>query len=356
MRDRSPTVASLYSGAGGLDLGFSQAGFSLVWANELDEHACSTYARNLGDHIVEGDVLTAELPQGPVDVVVGGPPCQGWSRIGRMDPDDPRSKHVHHFLDVVEALEPRAFVMENVASLAEGERWREVREDLVLRAEALGFSAKTFVLDASHYGVPQARRRMFLIGLRDSVPVAPRPTTRSSPPTVRSALDKLPSHGTPGNNTGCVARVVPAKDPVMRPSAFQGALLFNGSGRPLDLDCPARTLPASMGGNATPILDQLELDEGAEPWVASYHAHLQAGGEPYTVAPSRLRRITVEEAAALQAFPRTFKFLGPINAQYRQIGNSVPPKLACAVARAVKRAMDGAPDRRVARYRTIALT
>jgi DNA (cytosine-5)-methyltransferase 1 len=156
----------------------------------------------------------------------------------------------------------------------------------------------------------------------------------------------LPPYGEPGNDTGCVARVVPAKDPVLRPSAYQGALLFNGSGRPLDLDGPSRTLPASMGGNATPIIDQLELDRGAEPWVVNYHRHLLSGGEPLTTAPSRMRRITVEEAAALQSFPRGFRFLGPIGAQYRQIGNSVPPALARAVARAVRRAIDG-PSRDV---------
>lgn len=115
----------------------------------------------------------------------------------------------------------------------------------------------------------------------------------------------------------------------MRPSAFQGALLFNGSGRPLDLDRPARTLPASMGGNATPIIDQLELEMAAEPWVVEYHQHLAEGGEPFHRAPARLRRLTVEEAAALQSFPRTFRFRGPIGAQYRQIGSSAGPLKGC---------------------------
>jgi DNA (cytosine-5)-methyltransferase 1 len=339
-----PTVLSLYSGAGGLDLGFKQSGFNLVSANERDEHACETYRQNIGSHIVEGDVLSTPLPDIDVDVVVGGPPCQGWSRIGKMDPDDSRSQHVHRFLDVVERVGPRALVMENVAHLAESRRWRHVREQLLGRARDLGYQAELFVVDASHFGVPQARRRMFLVGLRDRTPIAPLPWTSRTPRTVRRTLHALPPYGQRGNEAGCRARVVPAKDPVIRPSAFQGALLFNGSGRPLALDLPARTLPASMGGNATPIIDQIELAHGQSPWVATYRDRLATGEPPLSQAPERMRRITVREAAALQSFPAWFDFAGPVGAQYRQIGNAVPPALARAVARALLSAMT-APQR-----------
>jgi DNA (cytosine-5)-methyltransferase 1 len=340
VRSTYPTVLSLYSGAGGLDLGFVEAGFEIVWANEVDHHACETYRANLGDHIIEGDLLAVPLPSDPVDVVIGGPPCQGWSRIGRMDPKDSRSEHVHLFMDVVAAKSPAAFVLENVAHLAESPRWKKVRDQLLKRARReLGYYARIFVLDASHFGVAQSRRRMFLVGLRDSRPVAPRRTTASHPKTVRQVLTELPPLGARGNRTRCAARIVPAKVPVMRHSAFQGALLFNGSGRPLDLDRPARTLPASMGGNATPIIDQLEADQAASPWVVGYHRHLSKGGEPFDRAPARLRRLTVEEAAALQSFPSTFRFRGPVGARYRQIGNAVPPRLSRAVARAVRRTM-----------------
>jgi len=121
----------------------------------------------------------------------------------------------------------------------------------------------------------------------------------------------------------------------MRPTAHKGSLLFNGSGRPLQLDGPAKTLPASMGGNATPIIDQEELEHGASPWVVEYHRHLQNGGKPATKSPKRMRRITVQEAAALQTFPTGWTFAGPQVAQYRQIGNAVPPNLAREVAKVV---------------------
>lgn len=345
VRPSRPRVLSLYSGAGGLDFGFAGAGFKIAWANERDPHAVETYKRNLGDHIVLGDISTVDLPQGDFDVVIGGPPCQGWSRIGRMDPGDERSQHVHRFLDVVASKNPRAFVMENVAHLAEGRRWTSVRDGLLHRARnELHYSAEIFVLDASHFGVPQARRRMFLVGVQRGTPHSPRPINHRTPRTVRRALEALPALGQPGNDTVCAARIVPAKIPVMRASAYQGALLFNGSGRPLDLDRPARTLPASMGGNATPIVDQLELELGADPWVLDYHRHLVAGGAPHATAPNRLRRLSVEEAAALQSFPASYEFTGPKGSRYRQIGNSVPPALARAVARAVKRSLDEADD------------
>ncbi len=339
-----PTAISLYSGAGGLDLGFINAGFDVVWANDADPFAVQTYNVNIGDHAVCGDVLGVLLPAVSPDIVIGGPPCQGFSVIGRMRSDDPRSKHVFHFLEVVEQLRPRAFVMENVKALGAYPRWEPLRTELRRRAEELGYSTELMVLNAAHYGVPQARERMFFIGVTEGdAPPVPEPTTHDRPPTVRVALSLLPRFGERGNDTMTGARVVPTREPVMRPTAHRGSLLFNGSGRPLDLDRPAKTLPASMGGNATPIIDQDELDNGVEPWVVGYHRHLAEGGEPLASAPDRLRRLTVEECAVLQSFPVGFRFQGPRVAQYRQVGNAVPPRLAYAVASALRSALATAP-------------
>lgn len=341
MTDAPLTAISLYCGAGGLDLGFRRAGFELEWAIDSDPWAVRTYAEALDERVVCGDVLEVDPPAHlQPDVVIGGPPCQGFSVIGRMDPLDPRSRHVTHFLDVVEGFQPRAFVMENVKALAANPRWSGLRERLQARAQTLGYKVETFVLNAADYDVPQARERMFMIGVRGAHPIEPAKTTAGRPPTVRSALATLPSIGKPGNDGVCTARVVPAKVPIMRPTAHKGSLLFNGSGRPLFLDGPAKTLPASMGGNATPIIDQDELDKGATPWVVEYHAHLLAGGRPRKRAPKRMRRITVQEAAALQTFPPGTRFHGPQVAQYRQIGNAVPPNLAQAVAQSIRSALD----------------
>ena len=341
MAPPSYTAISLYAGAGGLDRGFSRAGFSLSWAIDSDPHAVKTYEENLGDHIVRGS-LPEDSPPGHLqpDLVIGGPPCQGFSVIGRMDPDDPRSQHVHAFLDVVEQLEPRAFCMENVRALARAPRWQSVRDGLVQRARELEYQVELMVLNAADYGVPQARERMFLVGVQGGGPLCPVPTTKGDPPTVREALLGLPSFGEPGNSMTSTAKVVPATKPVMRPSAYRGSLLFNGSGRPLRLDAPAKTLPASMGGNATPIVDQDELEHGAEPWVVGYHARLRQGRKPSKRAPKRMRRLTIEEAAALQSFPADWRWKGPRGAVYRQVGNAVPPALAERVAIAIRQSLE----------------
>jgi len=332
---------SLYSGAGGLDLGFARENFEIRWAIDRDHFAVQTYNANLEPYASCGDVLEVDPPAGlRPDIVIGGPPCQGFSVIGRMDPDDPRSRHVDHFFDVVEHLQPRAFVMENVKALAASPRWADIRKRLLDRADGLGYEAESFVLNAADYNVPQTRERMFLVGLMGATPERPAPTTKGYPPTVRSVLEKLPRYGEPGNDTGCSARVIPASKPVMRPTAYRGSLLFNGSGRPLLLDGHAKTLPASMGGNATPIIDQDELQHGAEPWVVRYHGRLLNGGPPLKKAPGRLRRVTVQEAAALQSFPPGWAFAGPRVAQYRQVGNAVPPNLAQAVAKCVRQALE----------------
>jgi DNA (cytosine-5)-methyltransferase 1 len=263
-----------------------------------------------------------------------------------MDPTDPRSQHVEHFLDVVEALQPRAFVMENVKALARSPRWAAVRDRLLDRASGLGYERDLLLLNACDYRVAQSRERMFLIGLRDERPQHPQPTSAGHPLTVRRALSVLPPLGTPGNDCVCAARVVPAQAPIMRPTPFAGSLLFNGSGRPLQLDAPAKTLPASMGGNATPIIDQDELEHGADPWVVGYHRRLQQGRPPLKRAPRRMRRITVQEAAQLQSFPQSWVFAGPQVAQYRQIGNAVPPRLAHAVALSVRGGLQRADQHR----------
>jgi DNA (cytosine-5)-methyltransferase 1 len=346
MSSSGPTFISLYSGAGGLDLGFTQAGFTPAWANDRDPTAVATYRQNLGPHVIGGEIEGLAIPSEPgVDLVIGGPPCQGFSVAGHMDPSDPRSRHVWVFMDVVEHVQPRAFVMENVKGLAVNQRWAELRGALLRKARSMGYNTELFLLNAAHYDVPQARERMFLVGMRGGIPMAPASTTSEDPPTVREALLSLPTYGTPGNDNACTARVTPARRPVLRRSPFAG-MLFNGKGRPLNLLAPASTLPATMGGNRTPIVDQAQLEEGGPCWVESYHARLLNGGGPIKRVPPRLRRLTVEEAAAIQTFPPGWAFAGTQSAQFRQIGNAVPPSLARHVADAVRQALASPKQRR----------
>lgn len=330
-----------------MDLGFVRSGFRPVWANDIDPEAVATYNRNheltaSGHQAVAGDIQNLDLPpEGSADLVIGGPPCQGFSVAGRMDPDDPRSQHVWNFLSAVKRIQPQAFVMENVKALALNNRWAPLRRALAGTAQDLGYNVRLILLNAADFGVPQARERMFLIGTRGSGQLQIQPPSGLAPITVRDALAALAPFGTPGNDTACTAKITPAKTPVMRRSPFAG-MLFNGQGRPLDLERPSLTLPASMGGNRTPIVDQACIDDPTStPWVVEYHARLLAGKAPLRRVPSRLRRITVEEAAALQTFPSGIEWAGKQSTQYRQIGNAVPPTLAEAVARAIGIALDG---------------
>jgi DNA (cytosine-5)-methyltransferase 1 len=250
-----------------------------------------------------------------------------------MRDNDPRSQHVWTFLKTVAELQPQAFVMENVKSLAVNPRWQALMGSLHTFAEQVaGYSTRVWVLNASHYGVPQGRERMFMVGIRNGELHKPRPSSADRPPTTRQALANHPAFGRPGNDSLCTALVTPARNPVLRRSPYAG-MLFNGKGRALNLDAPASTLPATMGGNRTPIIDQLELEGRAEEnWVVGYHRRLTAGRKPVLKVPKRMRRLTVEEAAVLQTFPSSWRFVGRQSSRYRQIGNAVPPLLARAVA------------------------
>ncbi|MEM7658185.1 MAG: DNA cytosine methyltransferase, partial [Bacteroidota bacterium] len=218
-------------------------------------------------------------------------------------------------------------------------RWKGLLNNLRNEAERIGYQTELFVLNASHYGVPQARERMFLVGLKEGEIGEPPRTTELSPKTVREALAELPTFGSKGNDSICTAKITPAKNPILRKSPYAG-MLFNGQGRPLNVDAPALTLPASMGGNRTPIIDQYDLQNEGESWIVKYHASLMNGGKPSVSVPRSLRRITVEEAAAIQSFPPNINFHGAQTSKYRQIGNAVPPLLAFHVAQAVGKALN----------------
>ena len=338
-----------------MDLGFVNAGCIPQYAIDIDEDAAATYTQHFGSitahqsrtngalHACEVDDIAdrmADISSLRTDVVIGGPPCQGFSVAGKQDRSDPRSKEVWNFLEAVKRIEPRVFVMENVKSLARNTRWAGLLQHICCDASDLGYTVYVWVLNAVDYGVPQARERAFIIGTPRGTAFHPPVKEPSKTVTVREALRQLPRWGTAGNNTLCPAKLTFMRRPVLRRSPFAG-YIFNGQGRPIRLDGAAPTLPATMGGNLTPVIDQCHLDGADECWVTRYHAHLMSGGNPYEdPPPDRLRRITVEEAALLQGFPVGMRWIGAKTSMYRQIGNAVPPALGEAVARSVIAALN----------------
>lgn len=351
LKQNSLNTVSLFSGAGGLDIGAIMSGARIVWANDKMREACDSYSKNIGEHIHEGNIddLKSELSslKGSVRLVIGGPPCQGFSVAGKMDANDERSKLIWSYADVVESLLPDAFIMENVKALGVLEKWANVRQTLLNRFLSFGYSVGLCVLNATDYDVPQARERMFIIGFKGNAYAeldldSMLKPYRKKAETVREALRVLDKAGTGNNSCVCNAKITLTSNPVLRKSAYAG-MLFNGLGRPLKLDGYSATLPASMGGNKTPIIDEKALYEGQRPWVEQYHDNLlkDISIAKVTKVPSYLRRLTVDEARVLQTFPIDYKFCGSQSSQYTQIGNAVPCKLAKAVCSMVIDVLQG---------------
>ena len=342
------TAVSLFTGAGGMDIGFERAGIKVIFANELMKEASETYKANhplcnmINDDI--NNVLESMDQYKGADLVFGGPPCQGFSVAGKMDPNEERSQLIFTFLDVVEKVQPRAFVMENVKALGYIDKWEPVRKKYLDRVQRMGYMCHPFILNATEYGVSQKRERVFFIGIKgnsDPFFVAHMADCleqqKKMAPFIRDLLNDLGPAGTEANPNTCTAKITFATSPIMRKSPYAG-MYFNGQGRPINVDEYANTLPASMGGNKTPFVDEEYLyGDAEEDWVVQYHKGLTDGTivPEFTEAPSRLRRLTIREAARIQTFPDDYTFCGNKGRIYTQIGNAVPCKLAEAVAKAL---------------------
>ena len=344
--ERKYKGVSLFSGAGGMDVGFKQAGIDVLWANEIDKDAAETFKENnrntnLKIDDIKNVIHELEEYKG-IDILFGGPPCQGFSVAGKMDPNDERSKMIWEFLSAVEISQPKAFVIENVKALGTLKKWEDVRNGIIDKAKELGYSCDYVILNSSDFGVPQKRERVFFIGLKDKDVCSEKigqllEKHKEKPKTIREILLELGEIGTDSNPITCTAKVTLAQNPVMRKSPYSG-MIFNGMGRPIDLDGSANTLPASMGGNKTPIIDEVLLrNPNADNWVEEYHKKLLENPDiaEYKEAPSRLRRISIKEAAVIQTFPEDYIFHGSKTSVYKQIGNAVPCRLAYSVARTV---------------------
>lgn len=329
-------------------MGFEAAGFETLFANEFDHDAADTWRANrpeIACRMVEGDIndhIGALSSYEDVSVLFGGPPCQGFSVAGKMDPNDARSQLVWTFMKAVEIVRPKVFVMENVAALGRLAKWRDVRDRIVSRGESLGYNVSFDIHHTPDYGVPENRDRIIFIGVRKDVGgtqvfYEELNRRRAAPESAREVLLSVGMFGTVDNPQTCTANVSLASNPVMRRSPYAG-MLVNGAGRPIDLDGIAPTLPASMGGNKTPIVDEKALHDPSIPnWFETYHGMLVHGEvDPSEVqVPSTIRRLTIKESAAIQTFPRGYRFCGRKTKQYKQIGNAVPCRFAEAVAQSV---------------------
>jgi len=327
MPKSSLKFVDLFCGAGGLSLGLKRAGFSPMVALDRDPNATETYKFNFPwVPVITSDVRSVDWEQfrGQVDLVAGGPPCQPFSVAGDQKAATDSRDMLPEFVRAVRSLKPRAFLLENVAGLASARHKSYFLSKLRELAE-LDYEVDFNVLNAADFGVPQDRRRVIAIGLRRGKPRFPSqthgPNGLEPYKTAREALVDSPVDE-PNR-----AIITYAKRPVLRRSPFAG-MLVNGGGRPIDISRPSQTIPASAGGNRTHIVDRRRI-------LFEYHQQLLDGGAPRTGIVKGVRRLTVKESARLQSFPDEFQFAGERSAQYRQVGNAVPPLLSEAVGRAI---------------------
>jgi DNA (cytosine-5)-methyltransferase 1 len=343
----------LFAGAGGFSLGFKEAfggDFVPVWANDFNKHAVASYNSNFGEHCVEGDIVDllnderTHIP--PADVVIGGPPCQGFSLLNKNRSDDPRKHLWIPFLEVVKRSRAQVFVMENVPQLLGSDE----HEQIIREAKALGFRLTPAKLHAADYGVPQLRQRAFIVASRFADPAHffPPPKTHYNPnngngdgagrqawQTVRDAISDLPKPvGTELREEPSPLDIHFGRSPtpksVRRYMAIpeEGMNRFDLQRRALELT-PKCWIKKTQGG--TDLFGRLWWDRPA----FTIRTEFFKPEKGRYLHPSQHRPITHREAARLQSFPDSFRFVGSKIEIAKQIGNAVPPLLARRVAECV---------------------
>ena len=320
----------LFSGAGGLGLGFEEAGFKNVFAVEYDPQISKTYQRNFPQNkLIVADIKTLndeeilKLPEGEkIDVVIGGPPCQGFSlagNIGRTFVEDERNYLFKEFVRVVSLLKPTIFVMENVARMASHNKGKTIGE-VKKSFEDIGYKVQYQVLQAADYGVPQKRQRIFVVGTLGRDFFYPEKTL-SDYMTVKEAIDDLPPL-----QSGEESEV---------PNHFA----MKHSQQMLE-----KMSYVKDGGDRNSIPIEIRPKSGDIRKYIRYDSNLPAvtvtGDMRKVFHYNQNRALTPRELARLQSFPDEFVFEGSsINIQ-QQIGNAVPPKLSYAIATEVKRSLE----------------
>lgn len=321
----------LFCGCGGLALGFEQAGFESIYAVDNEPKACATYEANFRHPVFCGDIADLErLPERP-ELIVGGPPCQGFSPLGRMTPSEEcRDNHIgmnklwQHYFRLLEEARPRGFVVENVPQLLTSREF-----PLILKkAEDLGYNVVSGTLSADKYGVPQRRTRGFIIGGLDFYPGLPGPSKERK--TVRDAIGDLPPK--PNGMNLHTGRSPTAQSLERYRCIPPGGNRFDLMKLRPDI-CPPCWLKKKTG--TADVFGRLRWDEPS----LTIRTEFYKPEKGRYLHPSEDRPITHREAARLQTFPDDFRFIGSKIEIARMIGNSVPPRLAYHVAMAVRKAM-----------------
>lgn len=368
--ESEPSVVELFAGAGGLMLGLEQAGFRTIAANEIHPHPCMTLRRNFQDTPViqapiqslSGSDFLAAAGLDPrkkpeIDLIAGGPPCQGFSTAGLKDPNDPRNTLIGDFIRIVADLRPRFFLMENVTGLVTrrgGAFFNNVQTEL----DELGYKFDFSILYAPDYGVPQMRKRLIVLGAREEVP-PPHPLPSHRSPDDQSSLffDDAPEYVTCGDAIGDLPPIGPGeiatsydRDPS---TSYQHRMragsdvLFNHQASRHRPEIVATYALVKPGGNWMQLPPELRGGkQGVQRWPINGIARTITTAPEDFLHPTLNRIPTIRELARIQSFPDRFEFMGQRTAgnqqrrlgycsQSQQVGNAVPPLLAEAVGRSI---------------------
>lgn len=296
-------VISLFSGCGGLDLGFLKSGFEIVFANDIDKDACETYKKNIGNHIICRDIYNIQASEIPdADILIGGFPCLGFTIANgkRRDIDSKYNTLYLEYARILKEKQPKYFLVENVAGIQSGAVFREnFYNKIIPTFEACGYEVKHTILNALDFGVAQSRKRVIIVGKRLDVKNEinfPIPICKI-PKTLREAIGDLPLEfdSSIPNHIGSNHKI--------KINGYVGnRVLF------WDKPSPTITGRGSRGGGAV------------------IHPH-----------PNLHRRLSVRECARLQSFDDNFIFYGSNGATYAQIGNAVPPLMSYYIAQEFKK-------------------
>lgn len=326
MTQHTRTSIDLFSGAGLLGQAFKEAGFHAVLAIEADWRARASYAENVGADAMGEDVRNVVRGVSS-DILVAGPPCQGFSTLGKRDHFDERNTLSLCVADWAESAKPLVVVVENVPPFLESKHWAMLQR----RMRAQGYECTQWVLNAADFGAPQLRNRAFGIFSKIGLPDAPRPTV-STYTTVGQAFEGLPvkparsgMHIAPTPGALALARFK-----VIPPKGDKRDVMRNAP----DL-CPPSWL--RMGGQATDVWGRMDIDAPANTLRCSF----QNASKGRYVHPTQNRVLTLQEGARLQGIPDDWKLHGDRSSIARQIGNGVPLPLGRAVANAVAGLFEG---------------
>lgn len=326
------TLISLFSGAGGLDLGFHKAGFHTVVANEFDPKICPTFRANFPNvKLIEGDIRNISSDSFPKEVtgIIGGPPCQSWSEAGSLKGiEDARGQLFYDYIRILQATRPMFFVAENVSGMLASRNSEAVKNFLHLFDEA-GYDVNLKMLNANDFDVAEDRDRVFYIGFRKDLGISdfeyPKPLEHK--PTLRECIYDLKDNAIPAldkNKTNGDKCIVPNHE------YFIGTFstIFMSRNRVRGWDEPGFTVQASGR--------QCQLHPQA-PKMEKVSKNLQR----FVLGQEHLyRRMSVREVARVQSFPDDFQFIyTDVNYGYKMIGNAVPVNLAYHVAMAICEAL-----------------